>query len=106
MIYTIQMNYKVQFTSTIEANDEGEALSKAREMAENADINDFTFVEELESQIVQQINSPRRNNHNLDVGGLDEGFHLAGNRLQFDDERDEIIEDHRNFEEDGIDNLI
>lgn len=76
MIYSIQMNYKVQFTSTVEANDEGEALTKAREMAENADISDFNFVEELESQIVQQLNSPRQRRENFAVLNDDELFDL------------------------------
>jgi hypothetical protein len=39
-------------TQTIEANDEGEALDKARNLAEEADMNDFVVVEELESQII------------------------------------------------------
>lgn len=50
--YTIEVNYKVCITQTIDANDEGEALDKARTHAEEADMNDFVVVEELESQII------------------------------------------------------
>ena len=50
--YTIESTYKVVITHTVEGNDEGEALDKARTMAEEADMEEFVIVEELESQIV------------------------------------------------------
>ena len=53
--YTIQLNYLAAINVTVEGdfNDEGEALSKAREIAEDADINQFSIGEEKESRILQ-----------------------------------------------------
>lgn len=50
--YTIELKYIATITETVEANDEGEALDKARNLAEEADMEDFTIIEELESQMV------------------------------------------------------
>jgi len=50
--YTIELNYRATITQTVEANDEGEALDKARNLAEEADMENFVIVEELESQMV------------------------------------------------------
>lgn len=50
--YTIEINYKASITQTVEADNEGEALDKARNLAEEADMEDFVLVEELESQMV------------------------------------------------------
>lgn len=52
--YTIQLNYLATINVTVEGdfNDEGEALSKAREIAEDADINQFSLGEEKESRIL------------------------------------------------------
>ena len=50
--YTIESKYVVTITHSVEANDEGEALDKAREIAEDADINEFTIGEERESKIL------------------------------------------------------
>lgn len=50
--YTIEINYKASITQTVEANNEGEALDKARTLAEEADMTDFVIVEELESQML------------------------------------------------------
>ena len=52
--YTIQLNYNATITVNVEGkfNDEGEALNKAREIAEDADINEFTIGEERESKIL------------------------------------------------------
>mgnify|MGYP006330199563 CR=1 FL=1 len=50
--YTIQMNYNASIIVEVLANDEGEALDKAREIAEDADINEFTIGEERESKIL------------------------------------------------------
>lgn len=54
MIYTIDLKYIASITQTVEAEDEGEALDKARDKAEEADMSDFNIVEELESRIVNQ----------------------------------------------------
>ena len=51
-LYTIEMNYQATYTAMVEANDEGEALDKARTQAEEADIRDFVINNELESNIV------------------------------------------------------
>lgn len=50
--YTIELNYRATITQTVEANDEGEALDKARNLAEEADMENFVIVEELESQMI------------------------------------------------------
>lgn len=52
--YTIEFNYKASIVVNVEGdfNDEGEALDKAREIAEDADINEFTIGEEKESKIL------------------------------------------------------
>ena len=47
--YTIELKYVAAIRETVEANDEGEALEKARTCAEDADLEDYTIVEELES---------------------------------------------------------
>ena len=50
--YTVELNYNASFTVDVEANDEGEALSKARELAEMAPMSRFTIVEESRSRIL------------------------------------------------------
>ena len=50
--YTIESKYAVTIIHTVDANDEGEALDKARNLAEEADMNEFLISEELESQIL------------------------------------------------------
>ncbi len=52
MKFTIQMNYNASYIAEVYANDEGEALDKAREMAEDADIRQFTIVSENETKIL------------------------------------------------------
>lgn len=52
--YTIQLNYNASIVTEVIANDEGEALSKARDMAEDADPKEFTIFGEGESQILRQ----------------------------------------------------
>lgn len=54
MQYTIEMNYIAKYVAVVEAENEGEALDKARTMAEEADIHDFTLAEERESRILGQ----------------------------------------------------
>jgi hypothetical protein len=50
---TVQINYKASIVFDVEGEDEGAVLQKARELAEEADANDFSFGEELESQILR-----------------------------------------------------
>lgn len=52
MIYTIELNFKARIAKTVEANDEGEALEKARTLAEDADMKEFTITEEMESRVL------------------------------------------------------
>lgn len=51
--YTIQMNYNASIVVDVFANDEGEALDKARDKAEDADIREFTIGNENESRILR-----------------------------------------------------
>ena len=51
--YTIQMNYNASIVVEVMANDEGEALDKARDRAEDADIRQFTIGAENESRILR-----------------------------------------------------
>ena len=52
--YTIEFNYNASIVVDVEGefHDEGEALLKAREIAEDAYINEFTIGEERESRIL------------------------------------------------------
>lgn len=52
--YTIQLNYNASIIVEVNANDEGEALDKARDKAEDADIKQFTICGERESQVLRQ----------------------------------------------------
>ena len=52
--YTIQYNFNASITVEVEANDEGEALEKGRNIAEEADIKQFTICGEREAQIVER----------------------------------------------------
>ena len=52
--YTIQYNYNASIVVEVNANDEGEALEKGRNIAEDADIKQFTICNERESQIIRQ----------------------------------------------------
>lgn len=52
--YTIQCNYKASIVVDVMAEDEGQALDKARDRAEEADIRDFTINGEFESTILNQ----------------------------------------------------
>lgn len=56
--YTIEFNYMASIRVSVngEFKDEGEALAKAREIAEDADINEFNIGNELESRILE-VNS-------------------------------------------------
>ena len=50
--YSIRINYTASIVCDVLADNEGEALGKAREIAENSEPSDFTFGSELESQIL------------------------------------------------------
>lgn len=56
--YTIQLNYNASIVVDVEVENtphaEGEALEKARNIAEDADIREFTIGSERESQILRQ----------------------------------------------------
>ena len=56
--YTIQLNYNASIVVDVEVentpNAEGDALEKARNIAEDADIREFTIGNERESQILRQ----------------------------------------------------
>lgn len=52
--YVIEMNYNASIIVEVEANDEGEALDKARDKAEDADIRQFTLGKENESKILRR----------------------------------------------------
>ena len=51
--YTIQMNYNASIVVEVIADDEGQALDKARDRAEDADIRQFTIGNESESKILR-----------------------------------------------------
>lgn len=53
--FVIEMNYVARITQEVEADDEGEALTKAQALSDEADIRDFTIVNELESNIVTRF---------------------------------------------------
>ena len=53
--YTIELTYTANIIKTVEANDEGEALEKARDLAEESDMNEFVIVEERESRILNGL---------------------------------------------------
>jgi len=52
--YTVQLNYNASIIVETTGNDEGEALENARNIAEDADIREFTIGNERESQILRQ----------------------------------------------------
>lgn len=54
MRYVIEKNYKATITVVVEnAADEGDALTQAANIAEEADINEFSITEELESNVLE-----------------------------------------------------
>ena len=59
--YTIQLNYNASYIAEVNVPDdvpsneaEGKALEMARDIAEDADIREFTICGERESQILRQ----------------------------------------------------
>ena len=53
MNYTIQMNYDASIVVNVMAENEGEALDKARDIAEDADIRQFTIGKENPAKILR-----------------------------------------------------
>lgn len=51
--YTIQMSYVANIVVDVMAKDEGDALEKARDIAEDADIRQFSIGNELPSKILR-----------------------------------------------------
>lgn len=47
--YTVTLNYNASYTMVVEAQDEGQALTLARESCEEADMNQFILGNEKES---------------------------------------------------------
>ena len=52
--FTIQCNFTAYYTTEVDAKDEGEALEKARNKAEEADLKEFVICGERESQILSR----------------------------------------------------
>jgi hypothetical protein len=52
--YKIQYNFNASIVVEVEAKDEGDALEKGRNIAEEADIKQFTLCGEREAQILQR----------------------------------------------------
>jgi len=52
--FRIQLNYNASYVTEVEAKDEGEALDKARNRAEEADVKEFVICGEGESQILSR----------------------------------------------------
>ena len=51
-LYSIELNYNTSIVLDVEANDEGEAFTKARELAETDPMNRFSITEEHSSRIL------------------------------------------------------
>ena len=52
--FTIQCNFNASYTTEVDAKDEGEALEKARNKAEEADLKECVICGERESQILSR----------------------------------------------------
>lgn len=56
--YTIKLNYNASIIVDVEVDEtpdaEGKALEKARDIAEDADIREFTIGAERESEVLRQ----------------------------------------------------
>jgi hypothetical protein len=53
--YTIKLNYTASFTTTVSGDfrNEGDAFDAARQLAEDADPNEFVIGDERECQILE-----------------------------------------------------
>lgn len=54
MLYTIELNYNAKITKVVDAKDEGDALEKARKLAEDSDMTEFIITEEKESKVINR----------------------------------------------------
>ena len=52
--YKIQYNFNASIVVEVDGKDEGDALEKGRNIAEEADIKQFTLCGEREAQILQR----------------------------------------------------
>ncbi len=52
--FTIKMNYKASIIFDVDAENEGDALDKARELAEDADVREFSICNELPAEILSR----------------------------------------------------
>ena len=50
--YVISVNYDATDVAEVDANDEGDALGKARQMAEEADVREFQIRNEKEARVL------------------------------------------------------
>lgn len=55
-VYTIEYNFVAKTTVAVEANDEGEALAKGREIVEDTDISMFILGEEMNAHVINTQN--------------------------------------------------
>ena len=51
-IYTVELRFNTSITLDVRASDEGDALGKARELAEMAPMTSFHIIDENDSRIV------------------------------------------------------
>ena len=54
MLFTIELNYNARIIKVVDAEDEGDALEKARQLAEDSDMNEFIITEEKESKVINR----------------------------------------------------
>lgn len=54
-LYTVELNFLSNITFDVKAKDEGDALQKARDLAEQAPMSSFSIIEEHRSRIVNII---------------------------------------------------
>ena len=50
--YVISVNYDATYVAEVDANDEGDALGKARQMAEEAYVREFQIRNEKEARVL------------------------------------------------------
>jgi hypothetical protein len=51
MLFNVELNYNARITISVDAENEGDALNKARDIADEADMEEFVLTSELESRI-------------------------------------------------------
>lgn len=57
--YTVELNFLASIVLDVKAEDEGDALQKARDIAEQAPMSSFAIVEENNSRILNVRNLER-----------------------------------------------